>query len=160
MSHSMTKPTNDLCTQRRLRSAWASALSDQSSLCTLWVAKDPTFFQADSKDSDQTGRICPGWSESSLVTQVICWFCHAAAQIMILVSNWNAPNTPSHTIPSVSHKTRPPIHLLHSIYQWGKAISFLFLRTTFRNWTKLYGETLVQNLEIGQCYMVRHLYNI
>ena len=29
----MTKPTKWLCTQRRLRSAWASAQSDQSSLC-------------------------------------------------------------------------------------------------------------------------------
>ena len=26
----MTKPTNDMCAQRRLRSAWASAQSDQS----------------------------------------------------------------------------------------------------------------------------------
>ena len=27
--------------QQRLRSAWTSAQSDQSSLCTQWVAKDP-----------------------------------------------------------------------------------------------------------------------
>ena len=27
-----------------------------SSLCTQWVAKDPTFLHVDSKDSDQTGR--------------------------------------------------------------------------------------------------------
>ena len=29
---------NDLCTQQRLRSAWASALSDQSLLCALRIA--------------------------------------------------------------------------------------------------------------------------
>ena len=55
MSHHMTKPTKWLCTQRRLRSAWASAQSDQSSLCTQWVAKDPSFLHADSEDSDQIG---------------------------------------------------------------------------------------------------------
>ena len=52
----MTKPTK-WCAQRRLRSAWASAQSDQSSLCTRWVAKDPSFPHADSEDSDQTGRM-------------------------------------------------------------------------------------------------------
>ena len=30
--------------------------SDQSSLCTQWVAKDTKFCHADSEDSDQTGR--------------------------------------------------------------------------------------------------------
>ena len=29
----------------------------ESSLCTQWVAKDPSFFHADSEDSDQTGRM-------------------------------------------------------------------------------------------------------
>ena len=47
---------NDLCAQQRLRWAWASAQSDQSSQCTKWVATDPSFLHADSEDSDQTGR--------------------------------------------------------------------------------------------------------
>ena len=34
LSRDMTKPTKWLCAQRRLKSAWASAPSDQSSLCT------------------------------------------------------------------------------------------------------------------------------
>ena len=56
MSHDMTKPTK--CTQRRLRPAWASAQSDQSLRCALnGVAKDPSFLQAESEDSDQTGRM-------------------------------------------------------------------------------------------------------
>ena len=29
----------------------------ESSLCAQWVAKDPSFLQADSEDSDQTGRM-------------------------------------------------------------------------------------------------------
>ena len=33
MSHDMTKPTKWLCAQQRLRSAWASAQSDQSLRC-------------------------------------------------------------------------------------------------------------------------------
>ena len=53
----MTKPTKWVCAQRRLRSDWASTQSDQSSLCTQWVAKGPRFLHADSKDSDQTGRM-------------------------------------------------------------------------------------------------------
>ena len=49
---------NDICTQRRLRSASASAQSDQSLCCALnWVAKDPSFLHADSKDSVQTGQM-------------------------------------------------------------------------------------------------------
>ena len=57
LSCDMTKPTKWVCTQRRLRSAWASAQSDQSlSLCAHWVAKDPSFLLAHSEDSDQTGR--------------------------------------------------------------------------------------------------------
>ena len=57
LSRLVTKPTMWLCTQQRLRSAWASAQSDQSSLCAKWVAKGPSFLHADSKDSDQTGQM-------------------------------------------------------------------------------------------------------
>ena len=57
MSHDMTKPTKWECAQHRLRSAWASSRSDQSSLHTQWVAKDPMFLHADSEDSDHTGQM-------------------------------------------------------------------------------------------------------
>ena len=50
MNRLMTKPTKWLCAQWRLRSAWASAQSDQSSLCAQWIAKDPSFLYTDSKD--------------------------------------------------------------------------------------------------------------
>ena len=42
--------------QRRLRSAWASAQSDQSPLCTQCVAKDSMLLHPNSKVSDQTRR--------------------------------------------------------------------------------------------------------
>ena len=35
-----------------IRPVWS-----ESSLCAQWVAKDPSFLHADSKDSDQTGRM-------------------------------------------------------------------------------------------------------
>ena len=57
MSRLVTKPTKRLCAQRRLRSAWTAAQSDQSSLCAQWVAKDPSFLIADSENSDQTGQM-------------------------------------------------------------------------------------------------------
>ena len=63
LSRLMTKPTKWVCAQRRLRSAWASAQSHQSSLCAQCVAKDLRFLHADSK--------CPGWSESSLGAHAI-----------------------------------------------------------------------------------------
>ena len=46
---------NGMFAQRRFRSPRAPAQSDQSSLWAHWVAKDPSFLHAYSKDSDQTG---------------------------------------------------------------------------------------------------------
>ena len=57
MSHDMTKPTKWVCAQRRLGSAWASTQSDQSLLCTKWVANDPRFLHTGSEDSEQTGQM-------------------------------------------------------------------------------------------------------
>ena len=67
----MTHQKNDLCAQWRLRSAWASAQSDPSSLYTLWVVKDPNFLR---------------WSESLLGTQVIVAF----AVLGFIYSKWAA----------------------------------------------------------------------
>ena len=51
----MTKPIKWHVRPQRLRSAWASAQSDQSSLYAQWAAKDPRFLHANSEASDQTG---------------------------------------------------------------------------------------------------------
>ena len=70
-----------------------SLITDQSSLCAQWVAKDPSFLQADSEDADQTGRmhsdqtgqmprlICLRW-----VHMPCCWFCRTVAHICPSVS--------------------------------------------------------------------------
>ena len=157
----MTKPTKWVCTQWRLRSAWASTKSDQSLRCPheetlvlsypssaqrrLWsdwadvqadlslhwahshfvgfvmsqliyhldtsakteskgtsllysllcTVKYPNLISAmtwqnqqsdcePSEDLNQPGhpQRCPGWSESSLGAQSLCWFCHVAAHLL------------------------------------------------------------------------------
>ena len=70
---------NDLCTQRSFRSAWASAQSDQSSLCTLRIAsKDQGFFM---------------WTAKTLIRlggQVYLLVCHAAAHLSYGITSKSA----------------------------------------------------------------------
>ena len=78
---------NDMCPQQRFRSAWASARSDQSSLCVLWVAKDPTFLHADSED-------CSDWADAQVdlshrwAYMWFCWFCHALTQMVFSIRHY------------------------------------------------------------------------
>ena len=69
------------CAPSKLRSAWASTQSDQSSLCAQWVAKD-TRFQTDSKDwsdwADAQADVSLHWAHRSFR-----WFCCVAAHILI-----------------------------------------------------------------------------
>ena len=61
----------DICAQRRLRSAWASAESDQSLRCALkGRLRTQGFFMQTEKTLIRLGGH-PGWSESSLGAQVI-----------------------------------------------------------------------------------------
>ena len=57
VSRDMTKPTKWLCAKRRLRSAWASAQSDQSSLFAWRKLGSLATHWVHSKDSDQTRLI-------------------------------------------------------------------------------------------------------
>ena len=68
---------NELCAQRRLRSAWESTQSNQSLHCApaLWVAKDPNPLLLDSVVSDKLGG-CPAdlrlrWAVNSFVGVVV-----------------------------------------------------------------------------------------
>ena len=62
---------NDLCAQRRLRSARASAQSDQSLRCPHEEPLGPYLpIERTAKTLIRLGG-CPGWSESSLAAQVI-----------------------------------------------------------------------------------------
>ena len=57
LSRNTTKPTKWLCAQRRLRSAWASAQSDQRLRCPHQESFGPfASHWAHSEDSDQPGR--------------------------------------------------------------------------------------------------------
>ena len=60
-----------------IRPVWS-----ESSLCTQWVAKDPSFFMRTEKTLIRLGG-CPGWFQSSLGAQPHCWFCHEAAYIYV-----------------------------------------------------------------------------
>ena len=53
----MTKPTLWLCPQRRLRSAWASAQSDQSLHCPHEESLDPYLPIKRTAKADQTGQM-------------------------------------------------------------------------------------------------------
>ena len=55
--------------------------SDQSSLCTQWIAKDPSFLHADSKDSDQTGQMTRLIRVFAGLACHCVGFCHEVAQI-------------------------------------------------------------------------------
>ena len=78
MSRDMTKPTKWVCAQRRLRSAWASAQSDQSLRCPHEETLGPWL----SIERTAKTLICPGWSESSLGVHSFCLFCHVAAHLL------------------------------------------------------------------------------
>ena len=81
---SWPKCTKWLCAQRRLRSAWVSAQSDQSLRCPheeslgLYLPTECT-----AKTLIRLGG-CPGWSKSSLGAQSFCWFSHEAAQFSLI----------------------------------------------------------------------------
>ena len=57
LSHNMTKPTEWVCTQRRLRSAWASTQSEQSLRCPLEETLGPKLPIERTAKTDQTGLI-------------------------------------------------------------------------------------------------------
>ena len=120
MNHDMTKPTKWVCAQQKLRSAWASAQSDQSLQCTEWVAKDPRFLHGDSEDSDRTGRM-PGWFESLLGAQSFCWFCHVAAQIKF--SNF------VHVLSHISEQS--PFPIINTICLYLVQLIVIIIRTKF-----------------------------
>ena len=74
---------NDLCTQRRLRSAWAFAQSDQNLRCALnGYPRTQCFFRWTAKTVIRLGG-CPGWS--------FCWFYHAAAHLILVHNIWKGP---------------------------------------------------------------------
>ena len=81
-----TIPTKWVCAQPRLRSAWASAQSDQSLRCIHEETLGPQLpTEHNAKTLIRLGG-CPGWSEFSLGSQSFCWVCHVAANFTV---QWN-----------------------------------------------------------------------
>ena len=80
---------NGMCAQRRLRSAWESAKSDQSLHCPHEENFGPKLsLERTAKTLIRLGA-CPGWSESSVGVQSFCWFCHEVAHISLNLSFLN-----------------------------------------------------------------------
>ena len=70
-----------MCAERRLRSARASAQSDQSLRCPHEESLGPKLpTERRAKTLIRLGGR-QGWSESSLGAQSLCWFCHEAAHL-------------------------------------------------------------------------------
>ena len=81
ISRDMTKPTKWACAQRRLRSAWATAQSDQSLHCPHEESLCPELpIKRTAKTLIRLGGY-PGWSESSLGAQSYRWFSRDMAHI-------------------------------------------------------------------------------
>ena len=81
LSYLMTKPNEMGCaTSKDSDQAEQPPILIESSLSAQWVAKDPSFFHADSDDSDQTGRMPRLQADLSLhwAHMPFCWFCHEA----------------------------------------------------------------------------------
>ena len=80
LSRLATKPTKWMCSQRRVRPAWACTQSDQSLRCPHEEALGPWLsIECTAKTLFRLGT-CPVWSESLLGAQIICLFCHDVAQ--------------------------------------------------------------------------------
>ena len=69
------KKKNGMCSQRKLRSAWTSALS---SLYVQWVAKEKVFLYADSVDWSDWADTQADHSLCWALMQ-FSWFCHGVA---------------------------------------------------------------------------------
>ena len=97
----MSKPTKWVCAQRRLRSAWASAQSDQSLRCPHEETLDLKL------PSERTAKTlirlggCPGWSEFSL-----------GAKVILLVLSWGGSSVLWHKWQSEQSTSDQGIHCL------------------------------------------------
>ena len=85
LSNDMTKPTKWLYAQRRLRSAWASAQSDQSFCCHMKKSGVLSYPLSAQQRLIKWGG-CPGWSESSLGAHSLLLSCCVS-------SHYSKPNS-------------------------------------------------------------------
>ena len=93
----------------------------ESSLCTQWVAKDPSFLHADSEDSDQTGRM-PRliWVFAGRTLTLLVLSCGGSVLKALAISDspkllkpglvWDSPSTLPDLTKHCSHWTLTPSH--------------------------------------------------
>ena len=78
----MTKPTKwHVCPTKTQISLGIHPVWSESSLCTQWTAKDPSFLHVDSEDwsdwADAQADLSLRWAHKPF-----CWFCHDAAHFL------------------------------------------------------------------------------
>ena len=100
----------------------------ESSLCTQWVAKDPSFLRAKSKDwsdwTDAQADLSLRWAHRSF-----CWFCHEAVH---LFSKHIAENCPPNKLSGLTNETKDlgkTYHCKILYYQWNVKINRRFTIT-------------------------------
>ena len=71
---------NDMCAQQTQISLGIRQVGSESSLCTQWIAKNPSFLHADSEDWTHWADAQADLSLRCLHMSV-CWFCHVAAHL-------------------------------------------------------------------------------
>ena len=86
MNRRMTKPKNGHCAQRRHRSAWASAQSDQSLRCPHQETLGPQLpIERTAKTLIRLGG-CQADLSLRWAQRPFCWFCHEVAHIQKMLS--------------------------------------------------------------------------
>ena len=116
MSRLMTKSTIwPVCPAKTQISLGIRPVWSESSQCTQWVAEDPMFLHADSKDSDQTGRM-PRLIWVFAGRTSLCWFCQEAAQMSQFIRKpaWRVPGLDNSN--RLAHLTDKTWNLGHTNY--------------------------------------------
>ena len=110
---------NDLCAQRRLRSAWASSQSDQSQRCPPEAKLGPKLpTECTAKTLIRLGGWVDAQADLSLrwAQKSFCWFCHEVAQ------NASSSRLHMHHIFYISHRRWNRIAILTISYWDGRFI--------------------------------------
>ena len=124
---------NDLCAQQRLRSDWASAQFDQSSLSAWGNLGSLATHRAHGEDSDQTGRMPRLIRAFRWAHMPFCLFLNEAAHLVFSKTQSRDPMSkvgnsadPEQTANQSLHCLQYPLHLLDALL-YGNAILFNFL---------------------------------
>ena len=116
MSRLMTKQTK--CAQRRLRSAWAFAQSDQSLHCALnRKLRAQCFFIRTAKTLIRLGG-CPGWSESPLGAHAILFVLSWGGSVTVLQGCLLLPSLFNRFLEGIIYETPEDNEKNYNIRDW------------------------------------------